>query len=488
MNLPDETDKALQALTQMIPTAIFVIHEGHIRHANTEAEVLTGYPHDELAGMRFRDLVHPDFRSVYDEMGGAMQWQVEMKLLPRRGDRRWVRFDTSQIELDEGTALLATALDISETKHVLEALRINEERFRAIFEHAAIGIAQTGLDMRILRANRALQEMLGYSEAELQRMTFLDITHPDDREKDAQLYEAMQAGKRKHYAMEKRYICKNGKVKWGRLSASLVRDDQGKPLFAIGMVLDITESKQAQEQILEAERLRINLDKERELVKLKEAFVSMVSHEFRNPLTAILSSGEMLQRYAGRLSLERQQEHIQRITSQAQYMTSLLNDILVLRQSQEGALQCNPAPLDLAAFCRDLIAEFQQTTQQFVFTSEGDFSDVMMDSRLLHHILGNLLSNAVKYTPDEGKIRLEAYRDGDEVVFKVIDNGIGIAPDDQERLLEPFHRGQNVGDIGGTGLGLTIAHDSVRAHGGTLSFESAVGKGATFIVRLPLAS
>jgi signal transduction histidine kinase len=121
-----------------------------------------------------------------------------------------------------------------------------------------------------------------------------------------------------------------------------------------------------------------------------------------------------------------------------------------------------------------------------VYSSEGDLENVMVDSRLLGHVLGNLISNAVKYSPDGGTVKLDVRRDGDEVVFDVEDNGIGISREDQKRIFESFHRGENVGTLTGTGLGLAIVKKSLEVHGGSISVESQFGRGTRFVVHVPV--
>jgi signal transduction histidine kinase len=257
------------------------------------------------------------------------------------------------------------------------------------------------------------------------------------------------------------------------------------------MYYDITEQKRMQQELLEAVRLRVAFEKERELVELKERFISVASHDLRTPLAVIVSSTDILQRYQDRLTVERQQEHFRKIQHQANGMTEMLQDILTLSKAQAGKQDFNPAPMDVENFCRQLFDQIvltSDTAHDFVFKLRSPVGDAMIDEKLLQHILLNLLTNAVKYSPEEGEVRFEVWQEDRFVHFQISDQGIGIPQDEQAHLFEPFHRAKNVGDISGTGLGMAIAKENVNRHGGTIECHSEIGVGTTFTVTLPLTS
>jgi len=233
------------------------------------------------------------------------------------------------------------------------------------------------------------------------------------------------------------------------------------------------------------------LEKERELNELKTRFVSMVSHEFRTPLTTIMGSTELLQNYSHKWSDEKKNIHFNRISTSVQHMTQMLDDVLTLGKSESDCVRFQPKPLDIVSFCQALIEELQvnydnKCTIDFRVKTNWKGEDFpILDDKLLRQILANLLSNAIKYSPEHCEIRFELeYRDRD-LVFTIADNGIGIPESDRDRIFESFHRCQNVGTIQGTGLGLTIVKKSVDLHGGTLDFHSQEGEGTTFTITLP---
>ncbi len=235
--------------------------------------------------------------------------------------------------------------------------------------------------------------------------------------------------------------------------------------------------------------LRKALEKERELNDLKTRFVSMASHEFRTPLTTIVSSTEILQRYTDRMDPDQKQKHFDKVQSASHHMTQLLDDVLLLGRSEAGQLQFDPAPLDLTQFAHEAIEQAQVTAPEslhFDTQIQGVCGDLLLDEKLLRHVLTNLLSNAVKYSPAGGTVHFAMECNEAEVTFRVEDEGIGIPEKDQMHLFEPFHRADNVDTIQGTGLGLAIAKRAVDRHGGTISFESTVGKGTVFTVVIPI--
>jgi len=221
--------------------------------------------------------------------------------------------------------------------------------------------------------------------------------------------------------------------------------------------------------------------------ELKSRFVSMVSHEFRNPLNVISVSAQILERSGDKWSIEKQKEFLQRIQTASRKMTNMLDDVLLIGKASVGKQDFNPAPHELTKFCSELVTEIQlgsRNTHKIVFTSQEQYI-VDVDEKLLRQILNNLLSNAVKYSPQASTIHFELAYQAGEVIFKIKDQGIGIPLEDQKQLFESFHRANNVGNIPGTGLGLAIVKQSVDLHGGKIAVESEVGLGTTFTVTLP---
>ncbi len=235
--------------------------------------------------------------------------------------------------------------------------------------------------------------------------------------------------------------------------------------------------------------IRVALKKEKELSELKSRFWSMVVHEFRSPMSAILSAAQLLEHQSQNFSEMKRREYLYLIQENIRSMNQVLNDTLILASAEGGNLEFQPESLDLEQFCCNLVEQMQFTADpkhQIVFISKGECVEAFLDKKLLWHILSNLLSNAIKYSPQGGKVYLELDCPNREAVLRVKDTGIGIPPTAQEHLFEPFKRAENVHNIPGTGLGLTMVKQCVDLHGGQIAYESFVGVGTIFTVTLPL--
>ncbi len=251
----------------------------------------------------------------------------------------------------------------------------------------------------------------------------------------------------------------------------------------MAIIRDITKRKRVEEDIRNA------LEKQKELSLLKSRFISMTSHEFRTPLTTILSSSQLLEKYSNKLAEEKKLQHLHRIQGAVKQMTELLNNVLLIGKAEAGKLQIKSASLDLGQFCRDLVEELQLSTgnnHTIAFCRQGECATACMDEKLLGSILINLLSNAIKYSPLGGTVHFDLICQQGEAIFHVQDQGIGIPTAEQAQLFNSFHRASNVGTISGTGLGLAIVKKSVDLHGGNITVNSEVGVGTTFTVTLPL--
>lgn len=269
---------------------------------------------------------------------------------------------------------------------------------------------------------------------------------------------------------------------WIDFSLKPLTDEKGKAILLIAEGRDISDRKRAEAEILK------NLEKERELNQLKTSFISMVSHEFRTPLTAIAIYAEMLQTYSNNFNEDTKTQLSEQIHNAIDNMVQLLDEILLISRNEAGKLEYQPVILNLENFCRELVENFQLSNShhQIIFSCQGECTSVEMDEVLLQHIFSNLLSNSIKYSPTGGNIWFDLNCDNGWVTFRVIDQGIGIPLPDQKHLFQTFQRGSNVASIQGTGLGLTIVKNCVDLHGGKIQIESQVGRGTIVTVMLPL--
>ncbi|MBV6622794.1 MAG: PAS domain-containing sensor histidine kinase [Rivularia sp. (in: Bacteria)] len=235
--------------------------------------------------------------------------------------------------------------------------------------------------------------------------------------------------------------------------------------------------------------IRQALEKEKEINLLKSNVVNTVSHEYRVPLTNIILSVQLLKKYHGNLDSQRQMRCLQHIETSGKYLMYLVDNMLQVNKAESGKLEVHRSLLDLISFTEELVEDYKlviDTNHTINFIHEFSDLEANLDSNILRQILTNLLSNAIKYSPNGGEINLKlAYSNG-AVLFQVSDKGIGIHQEDSQKLFQSFQRGSNTGIIRGTGLGLAIVKKCVELHDGEIWFNSVVGKGTTFYVKLPV--
>lgn len=236
------------------------------------------------------------------------------------------------------------------------------------------------------------------------------------------------------------------------------------------------------------DELRVERDREVELANLKSRFVSMTSHEFRTPLSVILSSAELLEAYGERWERDKELTHLGRIQDAARGMSHMLDRVLLIGRAESGMLEANPRlvrPTELAAKVAEEIRSTVGAERELVYEAEGGDEEMLLDESLLRHVLSNLLSNAFKYSPVTSTVRFSVTEQEDGVLFEISDEGIGIPEEELEQLFEAFHRCSNASAIPGTGLGLAVVKRSLDVHQGTIEVDSRVGRGTRFAVRVP---
>jgi signal transduction histidine kinase len=234
-----------------------------------------------------------------------------------------------------------------------------------------------------------------------------------------------------------------------------------------------------------------SLYKERELNQLKSTFISMVSHEFRNPLTTLVLTSQLLQEFEDKLTPEKKSRCFEQMKTSIHNMTQLFDEVMLLGKTEVGKLQYEPTRLNLDRFCRQLTETMQlgdNNRHQITFSCQGKCTKVEMDEGLLRHILTNILSNALKYSPQGKEIKFDLICQDNTAIFRIQDQGIGIPEKERNRLFETFSRCSNVGRIEGTGLGLAIVNRCVDLYGGQIQIDSEINVGTTVTVSLPLSS
>jgi PAS domain S-box-containing protein len=400
----------------------------------------------------------------------------------------WLRdLATVVAEGDRATRLRGVMFDITERKRAEEALRKSERQFHALFDEAAVGIALVNSAGHLFESNRTLRQMLGYNGEEFRDMPFTQVTHPDDVSLDSHLFTELISGQRDDYHIEKRYYGKDGRLVWGNLTVSLVRDESGEPLFGIGMVEDITERKRAEEALRQTQGALAHLSR----VMTMGELTASIAHEVNQPLAGVVTNGNACLRWLAREvpDLEEARAAVERIIRDGHRASEVIRRIRALSNKTDP----QTAWLAINDVIHEVIALVQSEVRKHRVALWTDLSSalppVLGDRIQLQQVILNLLINGIEamnpVTDRVRELQIRSYRHAsDEVGVTVRDVGIGLDPENMARLFDAFFTTKP----GGMGIGLSISRTIIEAHGGRLWATANDGHGATFQFILPASS
>lgn len=481
-------------LFQSVPAGVVLLDkEDCVIDCNNGFQELFRFSREEAVGKKINDLIVPpklckEGLNATNKVASGESVSFETVRMTKDGQLLDVSVTGKPIYIHGADfKVIAVYQDITSRKRTEAALRESEEKLRTIFSDANIGFTIVDTTGKLILNNKWHQYFLGYDLDDFQQKTILDITHPDDAEESKKRFSALIAGSIDNYRIEKRFVRKDGTIVWGDLSVSALKDQNGNVHMVIGMIIDITEKKQA-EQILKQSELRL-----RELNSTKDTFISILSHDLRSPFTAILGFADILAENVHSYTIETIKEQVDIIRSQASFTLTLLDDILSWAKMQSGKMPFHPVKVQFCMICKMVTRNLKASADAkniAIDCPEVYPVELEADENMLRTILRNLISNAIKFTPRNGIIHIKADVSQGNALISVSDSGVGIAKEHISKIWDIAASHSTTGTVGeqGSGYGLVLCKEFVEKHGGKIWVESDVGKGSTFCFTIPLSS
>ncbi len=484
-----ESEYKFRTLAETGASAIFIYQEEKFRYVNRASERLTGYSREELVGMRFWEVVHPDFRSLIRKRGLARQRgedmpnRYEFKLLTKGGEERWIDFTSGTIIYEEKAAALGTAFDITERKAAEKALRESEEKFRTLFQESNDAIFISTPGGKILDMNPAGIALFGFSSLdEIKDLQIEKTIYLSPEERENYLTTLENDGHVKNFEISLKR--KDGSRIIVQETANAVFDENGQLIEIRGIIRDITERTHLEQQLAQAQKM--------ESIGL---LAGGIAHDFNNILGGILGYASFMKMKID--PTDPFYKYLEIIEKGAEHAADLTSQLLAFARGG----QYNIKPTNLNSVIRETIKIIRRTFDRSIeiqTSFENNLPNVEADSGQLQQVVMNLCVNARDAMPTGGKMTvstsLTAFsqdeinvnpnaKEGPYVVMEVSDTGVGMNEEVTGRIFEPFFTTKKHGH--GTGLGLSMVYGVVKNHGGFLQVDSQIGQGSRFRIYLP---
>lgn len=456
-----------------------------VRYISENVTIVTGYSPDQFIedSNFWKSKVHPEDRPMVLEQLDKMRLleflEMEYRFLCADEEYHYLHEEIKILRDVDGHPMegIGYFVDITRQRNYEEAIRQSENLYRSLAEASRDLIILISNEKTIEYMNSFARQALGWGDLQTRLPSYSHILKLIPESSIQQVFQTQQAV----YTENSAYIAKR-KIWLGTWLVPIF-STQNEVEFVMAVSRDITRQRETEEELQRA------LKAEQELNSLRYRFLTMTTHEFKTPISTIISSIELLETYGERWNAEKRNEYINRIKTAAHRFNQMLSEVLeVNRVDVNTGLELSEE-VDLLQLCHEVITEIQQADQNqhpIVFIHTGELNRVKADARSLRNIVSNLLSNAVKYSSAGNKVILELTTTTEDFWVKVRDQGIGIPEKDRNNLFEPFYRGENVNSIPGTGLGLTIVKRLVEAMSGDIYFGDNVGEGSVFSVRIPV--
>jgi PAS domain S-box-containing protein len=473
--------------------------DGTILLWNPGARRMYGYDPHEVVGRNLRLLYPQDERSV-SELEGMFtkaleqgQWEGIATRL-RKGGRPFPAQIVLTVRRDHRRrpiGFLSISKDLSNEEELARRLRESEAHNRGLIESAVDGLLTIDLDGRLTDVNKEMERLVGVGRDELLGHRFSEFVVPSSAGEEA-VRQILEDGRIKDYDMRLRRP--NGEFAYVSFNATIIREGPDRRTGIIGTLRDVAEGRRLREQLeLRNRELEVQNERVKQANRLKSEFLAAMSHELRTPLNSIIGFSDFLLTDEDHPLSDVQREYLTDILNSGNHLLSLINDVLDLAKVESGKLELNPmpfaAPAAVEAVCSSLRPQLLERELELKTDVAPEIDRIVLDELRFKQILYNLLSNAVKFTPTGGRITLSlAPSPPARLRIRVDDTGIGIPPKDLDRIFREFEQldSGTARKYSGTGLGLPLTQKLVKAMGGTIGVESAVARGSTFIVDLPL--
>ncbi|MBS1688086.1 MAG: PAS domain-containing sensor histidine kinase [Bacteroidetes bacterium] len=494
----EEISEHFKLYTEVNSNGLFYLdHKGKFQYVNEKLQELTGLSSAEILSNTLTQILFSQDKKKQEDVEKLLIQQDTINDIcdvhNSTNDTR-IQIHVQAIPINvKGIpkGYIGSIKDITENIKAHKIIEESENWFRNASNNAPVMIWSTDANKRTSYLNNTWLEFTGRTIDPESGMGWLERIHPEDQKRMLKLYnEAFE--QRRNFKAEFRLQYHGGGYRW----VSAV----GKPLYTpdnaflgfIGSCADIDEKVNVYQDLdnkikERTKELNEALERERELNMTKSHFVSIASHEFRTPLSTILSSTGLISTYLTLNQPENIQKHLDRIKGSVKHLTDILGDFLSVEKLEQGLVKVDYSIFNLHQFIYEIKEELEgmlKAGQEIICILRGE-SLVQSDKKILHNILNNLLSNAIKYSDQEVTLKAEVHEN--HIYLSVADKGIGIPKEEQEQLFKKYYRASNVGSIKGTGLGLNIVQRYVELLNGEISFESS-DKGTTFSITIPKES